>query len=428
MVFQDVSVDSYSRIHRISSSSGGAKPLTIAPLNDRLLAVFLDFLIFSPLVGLWVSGIYRQIHLSSLLEVEEGIVGGFWILYILAIFSSIISIMTLFLYFWQATPGQKFLQLRVVSYPSVDFERRLTIDRCILRSFLWCLSWILLGLPFLEVISHPLRRAFHERASDTLVVSLKRLKEQATLELESTFIRNFLRTSFVLLAMMICGLGFKAYDELSEEVESSQTAGPGDNPECAISVSENDEKLNPIDLLMTLAYTKQLDEDCLNTQLDSLFLKAKRESVSFAYLAKSMIIQDEKEKKKYLDRACSESKKQEKTISKSKDDAEICNIATFLASKPGSRKMEIRASNPLLLSRVLLLESYMEQKDYIPALATVKELDHFVSLKHFLETKYVAAVWSLRKADEDANTRKPASKDGNMEGIFKEFEERYLKQ
>ena len=145
--------------------------IPIAPVPDRLVALVLDFLIFSPVISLLIAGLIRQAKTHFILDAfsAEGSVAVF--LVFVAVFFLTVLLQSTFLYFWQASPGQMFLQLRVVSYP--HYQEKISINQCLIRSMLWSFGAILLAFPYLEILSHPLRRAFHERASDTMVVTLK---------------------------------------------------------------------------------------------------------------------------------------------------------------------------------------------------------------------------------------------------------------
>ena len=171
MVFPDLSAP------EVCQKKNVAERTAIAFIADRFLALVLDFLIMSPVVSLLLAGLMKKTKTYFLLDAQspEGFVAGLLIFILGACI--VILLQSVFMYYWQATPGQFFMQMRVISYP--HYRQRLSFSQCVLRSFCFCASFLLLAIPFLEVLSHPLRRAFHERASDTMVITLKKVCDDA---------------------------------------------------------------------------------------------------------------------------------------------------------------------------------------------------------------------------------------------------------
>lgn len=180
MLFPDLSAP------KASVEQASRKKPAVAFVGDRFLALLLDFLIFSPVVSFFIAGILRQTKMYFLFNAQS--VEGYVSILFMVGFGAVLTtfLHSVFLFFWQATPGQMFMQLRVYSYPVA--RGRLTYPQCLLRASLWSLSCLTFGIPFMEILSHPLRRAIHERASDTLVVTLKGQGDAGPLLLEEKFI------------------------------------------------------------------------------------------------------------------------------------------------------------------------------------------------------------------------------------------------
>lgn len=136
---------------------------TAAPM-DRFLAGLFDLLMLVPMASFVPSLHVREARIDYI----QGFESNLWHQVILLWILSYIVIQTIFLYFAQTTPGGLIMNTRVRS-----LSGRLTWNQCLLRSTFSLFSWLFMGLPFLEVVTHPVKRAWHDRVSDTIVIDLK---------------------------------------------------------------------------------------------------------------------------------------------------------------------------------------------------------------------------------------------------------------
>ncbi len=204
----------------------------LASVSDRFLSFLLDFLLFSPFITLFTASLVRRAKESFLIHssMDEALVFSLLIVLIVVFSTSVFQ--AFFLFYFQATPGQMFSRLRVISFPTGP--SRLSLNQCLVRSFLWWTSGLAFFLPFLEILSHPLRRAFYERASDTLVITSKSQFDEGPHILESKFFSSWLRMSFLLLLALTVGAAFKSYRLLlageyrksGDETTVASTCGP----------------------------------------------------------------------------------------------------------------------------------------------------------------------------------------------------------
>ncbi|HND84446.1 MAG TPA: RDD family protein, partial [Pseudobdellovibrionaceae bacterium] len=141
----------------IARSSNGEPRMAL--ISDRLVAAVLDFLLFSPFVSLLCAKMMNQIKIQSLLDDSSGRLLASWVVYFSFMVFLVIVLEACSLYLLQATPGQYFLKLRVISYPHPS--EKLTLGQALLRASLFTFSGLIMGVPFLEVLGHPLRRAMH---------------------------------------------------------------------------------------------------------------------------------------------------------------------------------------------------------------------------------------------------------------------------
>lgn len=181
--------------------SNAESGLPMAAVTDRALAFAFDLCLWAPLSMLVTKATWRDFQLHQMIEPgsAESI-----ILFATAAFFSILFmliIQTLMIWAWGVTPGKKLLNLRV---ESVD-GGRLSLGASFLRAILQWLELVCLGLPFLEILSHPERRPWHDRIAESRVVSMRQVLSKPPHFLETRFFRN-LYWGFSLSFLMMVGL------------------------------------------------------------------------------------------------------------------------------------------------------------------------------------------------------------------------------
>ncbi|XGC81815.1 RDD family protein [Bdellovibrio bacteriovorus] len=399
MLFPDLSAP------EIKPASSNSKKPAIVSVADRCLALLLDFLIFSPIISLFIAGMVRKTKTFFLLNSvsTEGSIG---IVLILVMILALITVLqTVFLYYWQATPGQLYSQIRVVAYPG--HQERLTLNQCVSRSFFWCASFFGLALPFLEVLSHPLRRAFHERASDTMVVTLKREADEGPHPIESRFIGSWMRLSFLLLILFGVVGFFKSYNTLV--AGGYRDSGSDSIYACAELKDATLSAEARLDSALTLYFLEAVSSECLNKEAEAVLWGSDEKLQGLAYVAK-YVLADEENQEKYLKQICSEESKN-------------CALAEYL-SAGGNNKELSKADQDLLVVKFFNSEELYEQKNYNASLTVVDELQKHPHLKSALEKRFVRSVWALNETQATkASGRSPASV--NKRTWLETFKERY---
>lgn len=405
MVFPDLSVPQA----RPPQNNSAAFPM--ASVADRLIALILDFLIFSPIVSLFVASFLKQTRTFFLLSSssQEALVAA--ALLTALVFSLVVLLQSAFLYFWQATPGQFFLQLRVVTYPHA--QARLTLNQCFLRSFLWCTGFLLLALPFLEVASHPLRRAFHERASDTGVITLKRNADDGPHPIESRFIASWMRMSFLLILLFLA-LGFlQTYKGL---LAGEFHAPPGQAlVKTCQEFKDSDLKGRArLDAAFTLFLLEEISPECLNKEADLVLWEDPVQAEGLGYLAKYAIAEGE-EQKRYLEKVCEDPQ------------AGVCILARYMEGEnplSGLSKEDSR----WWITQFLRSEELFARQDITGSLKMIEELQMISVFRSPLEKRFVRSIWALQKGEDTLpppGGRSPASKDIDAEEWLEKFKERY---
>lgn len=410
MVVRDLSY-SESRPPRVSSSQGSAQ-LPLAPVADRFIAFILDFLILSPVVSFFVAGILRNLKTVLILnsDSEEAVV--IWGLFVASLVGISALLQGLFLFIWQATPGQRFMQLQVIPYPqSFNDESRLSLGQSLLRPFGWWLGTFLGGVPFLEILGHPLRRAFHERVSDTVVISLKQEPVDVPLAVETRYISSTMWLFFGFLFVTGIVLMGKTYREavhqgLSPRKIVSET-------QCPQISEETYQGMKRLDMALALYFADETTADCLGGEAQHAVWSSQGEEKALGQLALSVISETETEATAYQDKVCGESEK-----------SEACAILGYLRSSEETKGNLLRkAGLGLISSRLLLMKDSMELANYASAVGLIKDLESETPLQNYLNKKLVKAAWTLNAKAATGSTRQPASNE-EVE-ILREFKKRF---
>lgn len=384
-----------------------SESIAIASIADRFLAFILDFLIFSPIISLLIAGMVRHTKTYFLLSPtsQEGNVAAGLVVLMVMFFVTVLQ--AVFLYYWQATPGQLFLQLRVVPYPKE--QDRLSINQSILRSLMFCGGFVLFAIPFLEVVSHPLRRAFHERASDTMVVTLKKNPDEGPLPIESRFIASWMRMSFLFVLLFGVLAFFKTYNSLISGAYREKEAATYACKE----IKEND-LTGParLDAALSLFLLNEISPECLEKEAEASLWGDPVNSQELAYLAK-FVTTESTEQDKYFDLICKDA------------NSSACALAHYL--RDGSEKNTLEnADAHLWTTKVLSSEEKYATKDYAGSLQIIEDLQKVPVFKSALEKRYVRSIWALN--DELSHTpqrsRIPASTNTQKSWI-ENFKEKY---
>lgn len=412
MVVRDLSFSETHPPRGFRSPAPTAEQLPLAPVTDRFIAFILDFLILSPVVSFCVAGILRNLKTVLLLNSDSEQAVVIWALFVVGIVGVSALVQAFFIYFWQATPGQKFLQLEVVAYPQrLSETHKLTFAQSFLRPLGWWVGTLLLGVPFLEILGHPLRRAFHERVSDTLVISHKQEPVDIPLAVETRYISSTLWIFFGFMFVMGLALMGKAYKTaVMEGLSGKKTFTQAFCPTVPTDHYQGQKRL---DVALALYFAEETDDACVYTEAQKAVWTLEGEDKALGNLAMAMISEDEKEAASYRERVCSESEK-----------SEACAITKYLASKDKDRgNLLRRAGLGLVASRLLLLKDSMEQQNYASAVGLIKDLENETPLEGFLNKKLVKAAWVLNAQATQKKDRTPASSDEKQ--IVEEFKKRY---
>lgn len=383
-------------------SSAETQP-RVAPVFDRLLAFFIDFLIFMPVVSLVGAGVLRDVRVTMIVDAGSAAASILWLSLIAGSVVFCILAESLCLYRWGGTPGQIFLQLDVKPWP---VREKLTLLQCLARTTLWWVSLPLI-LPLLGVYTNRYRRAFHDRATDTLVVTRKVEGDPGPLEFEVRFFRSWSQM-FVLFAL------FVAAGTLVELHRMTRAGAFASNDEESPLCEEVDPSLaGParVDHAVAGYLAGRWEESCLEREAEYAIWSGEDADRPLANVAMGIALAGDGETAKaYLSRACELEAK-----------GEACGIAMFLQSEKNDRGDWLRrAGLSTVTSRLLLVRESIDRGQVPSAVSLIKDLRDVKEIGTWLQRQEVRAFWKLK---DQVRGRRPASDESRR--LLEEFEARY---
>lgn len=248
---------------------------SLAPPSDRVLASFFDFLFHIPFFSLVSFIILYRLNLlkltiaatSELMAVVAQLV---WVAFV-----GSIVLNSIYLKFWKKTPGMRIMKLELRSLN----QSNLTWEQCLMRSGVWAIEILMLGIPLLVILSHQRRQAFHDRISETEVISHKNYGALSPLPAEKALV------SVVVMALLMLGLGWMtAFFSLTQKGIQSGTMALSEwrnqGQLCSqvdeISTYSNIDLTNlpqRLDFSIGLFLLEQIDSSCLNKEIEFSFYK-----------------------------------------------------------------------------------------------------------------------------------------------------------
>lgn len=307
MVYQDIS----SENTKTSINPGDEKKS--ASFFQRLLAVIIDYFIFTPVVSFLIvvffsSGLrlYKQFPNSP--EADLILLQcGFFFVFLFTFFQS------LFICYAKATPGQLFTKT-YVDFRNPDFSLLL---QSWLRQMGFFISIALLGVPFIAVFYHPKRQAFYERLTESRVLTLTDAFSVPLLFGEKE--RRYLGAGVATFFLFTLGLGL-----LTLKNNYNQSVNAAITYENIRQVVQDKLKKcqelkdvkqqNRLKMAIALNMVGVLSDQCLDSEADFVlwhtFAKNNEEldpsyNHSMAYLAKYMTAQTLEDEDHYAKAACS---------------------------------------------------------------------------------------------------------------------------
>jgi uncharacterized RDD family membrane protein YckC len=173
-----------------------------APYLDRFFANVIDFLILAPVVSLFCGGINNDLRLAFFSKATNEVY--FLVFqYLYVTFALFVLYETMFIYFHGATPGHRFLYMRVTDQTGDRPKVLPALFRSVFK-----FQAILAGcIPFIEIIMRWDRSTFYDRLAQTQLISLRKTKyDQIHPEFKKIVVR-WAHTSIIFF-FLIVGLVF----------------------------------------------------------------------------------------------------------------------------------------------------------------------------------------------------------------------------
>lgn len=367
----------------IYSDEQPAETHRLATVADRLLAFAIDFFLFSPVVHLLLSFLIRKIEVMRVTAPDSTeLIALFFVAGVLTI-AFVVSLQTFFLVWVGATPGKYFLKLRVIPF---DLEKdAVSWPQALLRSVLWILEVALFFVPFLEILSHKKRRALHDRASETVVVTLKAVGDSGPHQLESHFIRQVLVVcTLVVLSWAFFGVGRAYRMSLAGSYKKAEMAENGQ-----LCQFIEDGSLNRVDEALALFLADAVSDECVYLESDFALWTADNNLKAWASLAMAVVSKsDTKLSESYLQRTCELA-----------PENEACALSNYFLGKDSKKNLAKLGQDSSMdegssLSAKVLQVMSKERSAHLSAMASsLQKLEH-PALVPFKLKHQVKAYWA----------------------------------
>lgn len=379
----------------------------LAPVSDRLLSFLIDFMIFSPVLSLLGAGLLREVRTYLLLQSESPEAAWTWILFVAWTAVCTVVLQALCFKIWSATPGQKFMQLQVRSYP--DGARELGWAQSFLRAIFWGAGFALGSIPFLSVFIHSRRRALHDRASDTIVVTLKEEGDPGPIDVEARFFASVVRAVVLVVATAALAAGFRLKSMVASG-DFSHVARLEEGRLCE-RVPASLTGTKRLDTALALYFASQVDAECLDKEADEALWNKEGAERNFGALIRYFLEDDLVKKKKYRELACADA------------GSEACGLVAYNESKDDDRGNLLRKAGLSTLSaRYLLMQESLDNKEFLSAISLIEDLQGERGFSTAVAKPYVRAVWGLNEERKE-DGRRPASEETDR--VFRSFKERF---
>lgn len=268
-----------------------------ASLMDRFFSFLIDYLVISPFVLFLLyttfnNGFHFWKQNPTAPENEQ-----FFIIFSIGYVVYFCLIQSLFITLWRATPGQYFLKIRFDFHESND----LIFLRAFARQFSFWLSFALLGIPFLSVMTNRKRRTFYDRIGDVSMVSTKNEVQNSTYESEYRYWQSFVATLIVFVGFLFTALVWKNYSKIVSRSASFVVMNDKKYFCSELDTVAIDERLS---VAVALNFAGQLSDSCLDREADFVLWKQKYPDFSLAYYAKSLTAEDAAREKNYHEESC----------------------------------------------------------------------------------------------------------------------------
>ncbi len=389
-------------IHLPSKKNNQKRAESFADPVDRIASFVVDtFIVLMPIL-LLLNAPYKKYFYSGVL-LDENLTIMYSIFFsVLTSFLFITSYRALMAWYFGGTVGKLFLGLRIVD---IWYSKKPKLSNCFLRELTWWFGWLTLGFSYLSVSSNSKRRMYHDRVSDTLVISINKRGVTYPGIYEKSVVRGvfvgfliFITSIFGLMTIKMqkkLAVSSHITDLLEERGQLCESVGNEIK-----NLSNTGDPLIRLETAMAMYAADNIGEPCLESEVNFLFRQ--NHNYPLMYLAKSFLYRDRpKLSGSYLDRVCH--------LSLESKECYMSRIVSLLDREDWNQvdKMffEVDKSWPLYI-QIWAIKNAVEKGNFSQAKKNIDELPELPSLKNFktaLKTKTYVGFSDLSKYDQIAD-------------------------
>lgn len=264
---------------------------------DRLAAVVADFLLFSPVIAVLIAPFRKYAVQAELIGNKTGqaqaAIGAVFIA-----LASLVVLRTICHAFLGATPGQRAMKLEVVSVWTGEYPKA---SEAFLRALLWCFDLICLA-PLAAVYGDERRRPLHDRAADTVVITLNTARSAGVPTLPEMSIASGVQAAVLTVSVLI--LSARLLQPFGNDSTAVAAALEAEGKLCkdvGAALKEAPTSQTRLQTAMALFAAELLDKTCLEKEADlALWTET---TTGEAYIAKALTTEGEL-RGKYLEKVC----------------------------------------------------------------------------------------------------------------------------
>ena len=410
MVYDDISPlkKPNHQVHKVT-------PYFRASILDRLFSFLLDYLVLSPVISFLILIFFqKEISIWSANTFSPELKSVFMLLAVVyvVLFSFLQS---LFIYFWQATPGQFFLKLKIIDE---NEQSGLRLFRITIRQLGFWFSFLFLGFPLISILSHTEQKTFYDKLSEMKVVSLKSKPDFFSFEFESRYWQALMSTFLIFFAFILAAVGWQQHQNIKS---AAYTFDKMQNENYFCDELKSVQFSERLQMVIALNLVGQIADKCVDKEADFVLWKSDNlELKSLAYYAKSLTEKETQFEEKYLESACQTGA--EKFLG--------CKLASAFMNHELLELYQVLKKSKqteTLLTSVLRYEfgqSLEQMEDQKANFQKIKEFDTHVLVKKYLLTEILNNTPTLVK-----NTRSIASEgDGEEASAISDKDFEYSKK
>ncbi|MBK7843254.1 MAG: RDD family protein [Bdellovibrionales bacterium] len=404
MVIEDLSVPGTEKNRTENGRKGrrgGRRPLCLASPVDRLAAVVTDLVLVILPISAVLGAPFKQGIMKALVLQDE--TDFYFFLFLLFVTSAcvVIAYQTAMVSLWGATLGKMFWGLRV---EWLWKRRNPSFSMALLRSVFWIVDSVFLFVPHLSVFANEKRRPFHDRISDTVVVTTRGGGVRTPGMIEASFVHGVgaalavFGTLFMGFSSIDLYMRSKGEDSLFGVLKSERVlcdavgVAMEDWPSSSSSSGESLERLS---VAMALFASGEISAPCLRSEVEDSLVRQGIES-PMAYLAQSFVYSDSAElSDRYLDQVCK--------LDMRSDSCKMSRIVEMWMDEDWTKIDDLfnelnHTKEPYILTWAV--RHFMRRENFQMALSFLDKMGPSIALGSFVGIQRTKAYWNLSRKEE----------------------------